>query len=53
MRMVRLGELSVGEVSFVAYEIGRRLREGTNRRGAEDAEEAEEEEGINLTAKSE
>ncbi|MFN6496601.1 MAG: tetratricopeptide repeat protein, partial [Nostoc sp. DedQUE01] len=38
-RMVRLGELSIGEVIDVAYDIGRRLEGGkTNRRGAEDAE---------------
>ncbi|ABA23114.1 Protein prenyltransferase, alpha subunit [Trichormus variabilis ATCC 29413] len=41
-RMVRLGELSIGEVSDVAGDIGRRLGGGeTNRRGAEDAEEEE------------
>ncbi|KAB8332327.1 tetratricopeptide repeat protein [Scytonema tolypothrichoides VB-61278] len=43
-RMVRLGELSVGEVGEVAGEIGMRLlgRGGeTNRRGAEGAEGAE------------
>ncbi|MHC5734847.1 tetratricopeptide repeat protein [Nostoc sp.] len=39
-RMVRLGELSIGEVSIVADDIGRRLGGGeTNRRGAEDAED--------------
>ncbi|MEH1997429.1 MAG: hypothetical protein V7L00_01380 [Nostoc sp.] len=44
-RMVRLGELSIGEVSVVADEIGRRLGGGeTNRRGAEDAEGKEEKE---------
>ncbi len=44
-RMVRLGELSIGEVSVVAYEIGRRLgEERTNRQGAEDAEEEGERE---------
>ncbi|MDF5711843.1 MAG: tetratricopeptide repeat protein [Nostoc sp. S4] len=37
-RMVRLGELSIGEVSDVAYDIGRRLGGGRNRQGAEDAE---------------
>ncbi|MEH2247557.1 hypothetical protein [Nostoc sp.] len=37
-RIVRLGELSIGEVSVVAYDIGRRLGEGeTNRKGAKDA----------------
>ncbi|MHC5915189.1 MAG: tetratricopeptide repeat protein [Nostoc sp.] len=36
-RMVRLGELSIGEVSVVADDFGRRLGGGeTNRRGAED-----------------
>ncbi|RCJ37938.1 prenyltransferase [Nostoc minutum NIES-26] len=46
MRMVRLGELSIGEVSDVAYHVGRRLweRGETNRQGAEDAEEGGEEE---------
>ncbi|MHC5927506.1 tetratricopeptide repeat protein [Nostoc sp.] len=44
-RMVRLGELSIGEVSVVADDFGRRLGGGeTNRRGAEDAEGGEEEE---------
>ncbi|MEH1798287.1 MAG: tetratricopeptide repeat protein [Nostoc sp.] len=39
-RMVRLGELNIGEVSVVAYNIGRRLGGGeTNRRGADDAED--------------
>ncbi|MGF1935118.1 MAG: tetratricopeptide repeat protein [Nostoc sp. ChiQUE02] len=39
-RMVRLGELSIGEVSVVAYDIGRRLGKGeTNHRGPKDAEE--------------
>ncbi|MBD2593493.1 tetratricopeptide repeat protein [Nostoc spongiaeforme FACHB-130] len=38
-RMVRLGELSIGEVSDVAGNIGRRLGGGeTNRQDAEDAE---------------
>ncbi|MBL1203582.1 MAG: tetratricopeptide repeat protein [Nostoc sp. GBBB01] len=38
-RIVQLGELGIGEVSDVAYDIGRRLGRGkTNRRGAEDAE---------------
>ncbi|OKH30505.1 prenyltransferase [Nostoc calcicola FACHB-389] len=41
-RMVQLGELGIGEVSDVAYDIGRRLGRGTNRRGAEDAEEKAE-----------
>jgi tetratricopeptide (TPR) repeat protein len=43
-RMVRLGELGVGEVGEVAGEIGMRLvgRRETNRRGAEGAEEEEE-----------
>ncbi|MEH2270633.1 MAG: CHAT domain-containing tetratricopeptide repeat protein [Nostoc sp.] len=44
-RMVRLGELSIGEVSVVADDIGRRLGGGeTNRQGAEDAEERREKE---------
>ncbi|MBN3869893.1 tetratricopeptide repeat protein [Nostoc sp. JL33] len=48
-RMVRLGELSIGEVSVVAYDIGRRLEGGeTNRRGAEEAEEETEAETITL-----
>jgi hypothetical protein len=50
-RLVLLGELSVGEVGDVGYEIGVRLlgRGETNRRGAEDAEEERErEEGIKL-----
>ncbi|MEH2100577.1 MAG: tetratricopeptide repeat protein, partial [Nostoc sp.] len=42
-RMVRLGELSIGEVSVVAYDFGRQLKGGeTNRQSAEDAEEREE-----------
>ncbi|MEH1850340.1 MAG: CHAT domain-containing tetratricopeptide repeat protein [Nostoc sp.] len=42
-RMVRLGELSIGEVSVVADDFGRRLKGGeTNRQGAEDAEGGEE-----------
>ncbi|OUL29960.1 hypothetical protein BV378_04915 [Nostoc sp. RF31YmG] len=48
-RMVQLGELSVGEVSDVAYDIGRQLlrrEEETNRRGAEDAEGSKKEEAI-------
>ncbi|MBP5976564.1 hypothetical protein HW132_28485 [Brasilonema sp. CT11] len=51
-RMVRLGELGVGEVGEVAGEIGMRLlgRGGeTNRRGAEDAEETEERDTETLT----
>ncbi|MEH1821745.1 MAG: CHAT domain-containing tetratricopeptide repeat protein [Nostoc sp.] len=44
-RIVQLGELSIGEVSVVAYDIGRRLKGGeTNRRGTEDAEGKKEEE---------
>ncbi|MBD2353895.1 CHAT domain-containing protein [Tolypothrix sp. FACHB-123] len=41
-RIIKLGELGVGEVSDFADDIGRRLlrrEEETNRRGAEDAEE--------------
>ncbi|GET40354.1 tetratricopeptide repeat protein [Microseira wollei] len=38
MRMVQLGELDVGELSKVAGEVGRRLKE-LNPRDAEDAEE--------------
>ncbi|MEH2320057.1 CHAT domain-containing protein [Nostoc sp.] len=42
-RMVRLGELSIGEVSVVAYEIGRRLGAGeTNRESAKDIKGGEE-----------
>ncbi|BDI14811.1 hypothetical protein ANSO36C_06130 [Nostoc cf. commune SO-36] len=50
-RMVRLGELSIGEVSVVAYDFGKRLREKeTNRRGAEDTEEEDQvEEAIALS----
>ncbi|BAZ30226.1 protein prenyltransferase, alpha subunit [Cylindrospermum sp. NIES-4074] len=54
-RLVLLGELSVGEVGDVGYEIGVRLlgRGETNRRGAEDAEEeGEREEGIKLFAEA-
>ncbi|MFN6569778.1 tetratricopeptide repeat protein [Dendronalium sp. ChiSLP03b] len=42
-RMVQLGELSIGEVSDVAYDVGRRLLERgeTNRQGVEEAEEEE------------
>ncbi|MDZ8189898.1 MAG: tetratricopeptide repeat protein [Nostoc sp. ChiSLP02] len=48
-RMVRLGELGIGEVSDVAYEIGRRLEEiGRNRTGAEDEEREAEVEEITL-----
>ncbi|MBG1268013.1 tetratricopeptide repeat protein [Nostoc sp. WHI] len=48
-RMVQLGELNIGEVSVVAYDIGRRLGGGkTNRQGAEDAEEETEAETITL-----
>ncbi|MEH1829203.1 MAG: tetratricopeptide repeat protein [Nostoc sp.] len=44
-RMVRLGELSIGEVSVVADDFGRRLGGGeTNRQSAEDAEERREKE---------
>ncbi|MEH2417216.1 MAG: tetratricopeptide repeat protein [Nostoc sp.] len=51
-RMVRLGELSIGEISVVADDIGRRLREKeTNRKGAftkcleeKDTKKGEEEE---------
>ncbi|MEH2113283.1 MAG: CHAT domain-containing tetratricopeptide repeat protein [Nostoc sp.] len=53
-RMMRLGELSIGEVSIVAYDIAKRLeREGTNRRGAEDAkQEGKTEETIKAKALS-
>ncbi|MGJ5634586.1 tetratricopeptide repeat protein, partial [Nostoc sp. CALU 1950] len=44
-RMVRLGELSIGEVSVVAYDFGKRLEgEETKRRVAENAEGGEEKE---------
>ncbi|QMS88265.1 tetratricopeptide repeat protein [Nostoc edaphicum CCNP1411] len=43
-RMVRLGKLSIGEVSIVAYDIGRRLGGGTNHKGAEDTREEEKRE---------
>ncbi|MDZ7956912.1 MAG: tetratricopeptide repeat protein [Aulosira sp. DedQUE10] len=48
-RMVQLGELGVGDVSDVAYDIGKgllRREEETNCKGAEDAEE---EAAINIT----
>ncbi|MEH2156626.1 CHAT domain-containing protein [Nostoc sp.] len=44
-RMVQLGELNIGEVSVVAYDIGKQLGGGeTNRRGAENADDTKERE---------
>ncbi|BAY12081.1 CHAT domain-containing protein [Calothrix sp. NIES-2098] len=48
-RMMRLGELSVGEVSDVAYDIGRRLLRWEEETNRQDAEDAEEEAAINIT----
>ena len=52
-RMIKLGELGVGDVSDVAYDIGRRLLRRGGETNREDAKDSKEEAAINITEDAE